>query len=42
LEANDEIAIFDGNKLVGAFQLTEPLTEEKQNNHYIILLSGQH
>jgi hypothetical protein len=35
LEANDEIAIFDGNKLVGAFQLTEPLTEEKQNNHYI-------
>ena len=35
LQANDEIAIFDGNKLVGAFQLTEPLTEEKQNNHYI-------
>ena len=25
LQANDEIAIFDGNKLVGAFQLTEPL-----------------
>jgi len=35
LQTNDEIAIFDGHKLVGAFQLTEPLTEEKQNNHYI-------
>jgi hypothetical protein len=35
LEASDEIAIFDGNKLVGAFQLTEALTEENQNNHYL-------
>jgi hypothetical protein len=35
LEANDEIAIFDGNKLIGAFQLTEQLTEENQNNHYL-------
>jgi hypothetical protein len=35
LEASDEIAIFDGEKLVGAFQLTEQLTEENQNNHYL-------
>ncbi|ETR67075.1 MAG: hypothetical protein OMM_05337 [Candidatus Magnetoglobus multicellularis str. Araruama] len=35
LEANDEIAIFDGEKLVGTFQLTEQLTEENQNNHYL-------
>ena len=35
LEASDEIAIFDGDKLVGAFQLTEALTEDKQNNHYL-------
>ncbi|ETR65773.1 MAG: hypothetical protein OMM_13735 [Candidatus Magnetoglobus multicellularis str. Araruama] len=35
MEANDEIAIFDGDKLVGAFQLTEQLTEENQNNHYL-------
>ena len=35
LETDDEIAIFDGDKLVGVFKLTEILTEDRQNNNYL-------
>ena len=35
LEPGDEIAIFDGEKLVGAYKLTETLTEDRQFDNFL-------
>ncbi|MCF8301903.1 MAG: T9SS type A sorting domain-containing protein [Bacteroidales bacterium] len=39
LQAGDEIAIFDGETLVGAFQLDEVLTPEDQFDHFLTAFS---